>query len=131
MESRGLWPYTTYVKASFALALGGLREAWRRPLARMRGSLVAMIALAVTASLSDHGRYLFPLKGSLYVLAAVGLLALGRWLACLRLLVASTTCLRGARRRAQTDATHRQAAQIAHRQAKASLTSAVGVSGRG
>jgi len=33
------------------------------------------------AACSAHARYLFPVRGCLYVLAAVGLVSVGRWLA--------------------------------------------------
>ena len=74
-------PRDGYDAALLTLALGGLLSRWRDPLVRLLAGLVAINALAVMAACSAHARYLFPVRGCLYVLAAVGLVSVGRWLA--------------------------------------------------
>ncbi len=74
-------PGNVYEGILLALALAGLLLARRHPLAYLLASLVAINALAVMATYAASGRFLIPVRGSLYVLAAVGLAGLGRWLA--------------------------------------------------
>jgi len=73
-------PRNGYETALLVLALGGLLSTRRSPLVCLLAGFVAINALAVMATCSAQARYLFPVRGSLYVLAAVGLVSVGRWL---------------------------------------------------
>ncbi len=74
-------PRNVYELILLGLAFGGLLLERRRPLAVLLASVVVLNALAFMAAWSGGGRFLIPVKGSLYVLAAVGLVGLGRGLA--------------------------------------------------
>ena len=82
---RRLWehmrPRSLYETFLLVLAVGGFALARRHVLVRLLSSFIAINALVVMATLSAGGRYLFPVKASLYVLGAVGLVALAGWLA--------------------------------------------------
>jgi hypothetical protein len=73
-------PRSVYELILLGLAFGGLVLARRHPLARLLAAVVATNALAVMATYAAGGRFLIPVRGSLYVLAAVGLAGMGRWL---------------------------------------------------
>jgi len=73
-----LRPYNAYDVILLRLAFGGLLLAWHPPLALSLARLVAINALAVMATHSDRWRYLFSVRGSLYVLATIGLVSM-RW----------------------------------------------------
>ncbi len=74
-------PRNVYELGLLGLAFAGLVLTRRHPLARLLASLVAINALAVMVTYAAGGRFLIPVRGSLHVLAAVGVIGLGRLLA--------------------------------------------------
>ena len=72
-------PRNVHELSLLGLAFAGLLLARRQPLVRLLAALVVINALAVMAMYSDGPRLLIPVKASLYVLAAVGLVGVGLW----------------------------------------------------